>query len=223
MKKHAVLLWALLVLAAWPFRAALSPENPALRSPRHTLAAAAVLLALYALKGLTGAIPITALEAAAGLLLPFPAALAANLCGAAAAQAGPYLLGRRTSLSGLAARYPRLAVLEGGRRVFLVRLAGVLPGELVSLWLGAAGVPWRSYFLWGLLGSFPRILAGTLLGASLWDLGGLRFWMSWVFGWSLTGAAVLALGREWALRPFSASGCPPRRRGESDTPPQSGS
>lgn len=217
MKKYAVFLWALLVLAAWPFRAALSPEN--LRIPRH--AAAAVLLALYALKGLTGAIPITALEAAAGLLLPLPAALAANLCGTAAAQAGPYLLGRRTSLSSLTARYPRLAVLEGGRRVFLVRLAGVLPGELVSLWLGAAGVPWRAYFFWGLLGSFPRILSGTLLGASLWDP--LRFWISCVFGWSLTGAAVLALGREWALRPFSASGCPPQRRGESDTPPQSGS
>ena len=199
--KKRVLLWALLGLAVWSCRSALTAENIAARSSRG-LAAAVVLVALYAAKGLTGAIPLTVLEAAAGLLFPLPAALAANLCGAAAAQAGPYFLGRRTSLSGLTARYPRLKALEGtqhsGRQVFLIRLAGVLPGELVSLWLGAAGTPWRAYFFWGLLGAFPRILSGTVLGASLGDLWGLRFWTACVFGWSLTGAAILLLGREWA-------------------------
>lgn len=163
----------------------------------------AVLLALYVVKGLTALIPITALEAAAGLLFPFPAALAANVCGAAAAQAVPYFLGRRRrgGLSALTKRYPRLSPLEEvhtGRQVFLLRLAGVLPGELVSLTLGAAGTPWRAYFAGGTLGTFPRVLSATVLGSALWDLGGVRFWASCAFGWALTGAAALVLGREWA-------------------------
>lgn len=197
-------LWAGLGLALWPFRRFLTAEAIAAWTPGQAWLAAAVLLALYAAKGLTAALPLTALEAAAGLLFPFPAALAANLCGVAAAQAGPYLLGRRQSgaLSALTARHPCLAALETGRtpgrQVFLLRLAGVLPGDLVSLWLGAAGTPWRAYFAGGLLGSFPRILAATVLGAALWDLGGRRFWLSCAFGWALTGAAVLIWGREWA-------------------------
>lgn len=199
-------LWALLGLGAWTCRSGLTAENVAAWTPGQTWLAALALLGLYALKGLTAALPVTALAAAAGLVLPFPLALGTNLCGAAAAQAGPYFIGRRkrSALGELAARHPRLEALEkgpaAGREVFLLRLAGVLPTELVSLWLGASGTPWRAYFAGGLLGSFPRALSATALGAALWDLGGARFWASCVFGWALTGAALAVWGREWALR-----------------------
>lgn len=204
MKKRLVplLLWALLGLAAW--RAGLNLENAAAWTAGRSWAAVLILLGLYVLKGLTAALPSTALAAAAGLVLPFPLALGTNLCGTAAAQAGPYLAGRRRegALAELAARYPRLAALKTGpakgREVFLLRLAGVLPTELVSLWLGAAGTPWRAYFAGGLLGSLPRVLPATVLGAALWSRDGTRFWASCVFGWALTGAALLAWGRERA-------------------------
>ena len=206
MKKHLLplLLWALLGLAAWFCRAGLTAERVSAWTPGQSWLAALALLGLYVLKGLTAALPSTALAAAAGLALPFPLALGTNLCGAAAAQAGPYLMGRqkRGALEDLTARHPRLAALgvgpAGGREVFLLRLAGVLPTELVSLWLGAAGTARGAYFAGGLLGSFPRVLGATALGAALWDLGGLRFWASCVFGWALTGAALALWGRRWA-------------------------
>lgn len=197
-------LWAGLALALWPLRRSLTGEAVAAWTPRQEWLAAAALLGLYAVKGLTAALPLSALAAAGGLLFPFPAALAVGMAGAAMAQAGPYLLGRGRSLSGLAERHPGLRALEpgeiSGRRVFLLRLAGVLPCELVSLYLGAAGTPWRAYFAGGLLGTFPRVLGATALGAALWDLGGARFWASCAFGWALTGAALLLWGRDWALR-----------------------
>lgn len=200
--------WAFLLplslgAALWPFRRALTAERIAAWTPGQAWLAAAVLLGLYVVKGLTAALPLAVLEAAAGLLFPFPTALAANVCGVAAAQAAPYILGRRQrgALLALTERCPRLAALEGwssGRSVFLLRLAGVLPGDLVSLYLGAAGTPWRAYFTGSLLGSFPRVLSATVLGAALWNLGGRRFWLSCVFGWALTGAALTLWGREWA-------------------------
>lgn len=204
MKKRLWLLplWGALAAAAWSFRGALTEE--AAWTTGQTWLAVLILLALYALKGLTAALPSTALAAASGLLLPFPAALGTNLCGALAAQAGPYFWGRRRrgDLAELTARFPRLRALDPGpatgRRVFLLRLAGVLPTELVSLWLGSAGTAWRAYFAGGLLGSFPRVLSATVLGAALWDLDGARFWASCVFGWALTGAALAVWGREWA-------------------------
>ena len=201
------LLWSALILAAWRCRAALTAEAVAAWTPGQSYLAVLILLALYGLKGLTGALPVTALEAAAGLLLPFPAALGTNLCGGMAAQAGPYFLGRRQKerLAGLAARFPGLEISGPAslRRVCLLRLGGVLPMELVSLWLGAAGTAWGPYFAGGLLGSFPRVLGATALGAALWGLGGKRFWLSCVFGWALTGAAALIWGREWARQPRS--------------------
>ncbi len=203
-RKWVLLLPLALGAILWPLCRGLTPEGVAAWTPGQSWLAAGALLALYVVKGLTAALPVTALEAAAGLLFPFPAALAVNVCGVAAAQAAPYAWGRRQKegLEALKDRYPRLAALDagpaGGRQVFLLRLAGVLPGDLLSLYLGAAGTPWRAYFLWGLGGSAPRILSATVLGAALWDLGGRRFWLSCLFGWALTGAALLALGRAWA-------------------------
>lgn len=200
------LLWAALFSALWPCRKFLTARAIAAWTPRQAWLAALALLGLYAAKGLTAALPITALEAAGGLLFPLPAALAVGVCGAAAAQAAPYFMGKRrqADLSALAERHPGLRTLElgasPGRQVFLLRLAGVLPGDLVSLYLGAAGTPWRAYFAGGLLGSFPRVLSATVLGAALWDLGGARFWASCVFGWALTAAALLLWGRGLVLR-----------------------
>lgn len=226
MGKHRGPLLALPLLAAalWLLRPALTPERVSAWTPRQAGLAMAVLLALYVGKGLTAAIPVTALEAAAGLLFPFPPALAVNVCGVAAAQAAPYLLARRRreDLAALAARWPRLKALGDfrctGRRVFLLRLAGVVPGELMSAYLGAAGTPWPAYFAGSVLGSFPRVLSATALGAALWDLGGVRFWASCAFGWALTGAAALALGREWVRRESRASANEPPGRTKAPRP-----
>lgn len=189
-------------LALWPYREALTAEGIAARSPRQAGLAAAFLLALYGVKSLSVAFPLSALEAAGGMLFPLPAALAVNVCGVAVAQAVPYLLGRRErgGLAALRVRYPRLAALgqadSSGRTVFLLRLAGASPGDLVSLYLGAAGVSWRSYFAGGLLGSLPRVASATLLGAALWEIGGRRFWLSLGTGAALT-ALSLVLWRVW--------------------------
>lgn len=191
-------------LALWPHREALTAERIAARSPRQAWLAAAFLLALYGVKSLSVAFPLSALEAAGGMLFPFPAALAVNLCGVAVAQTVPYLLGRREQggLTALVEGHPRLAVLERpgsarpGRTVFLLRLAGASPGDLVSMYLGAAGVSWRAYFTGGLLGSLPRVASATLLGAALWDVGGPRFWLSMGVGAALT-AVSLALWKAW--------------------------
>lgn len=191
-------------LALWPLRGALTAEGIAARSPRQAWLAAAFLLALYAVKSLSVAFPLSALEAAGGMLFPLPAALAVNACGVAVAQAVPYLLGRRQrgGLGALRERFPALAALAppaengAGRAVFLLRLGGASPGDLVSMYLGAAGVPWRAYFVGGLLGSLPRAASATLLGTALWEIGGDRFWLSLGAGGLLT-AVSLVLWRAW--------------------------
>lgn len=172
-------------LTAWCFRHQLTAQAIAERSPGQGLAAAVFLIALYALKGLSLTFPLSALTAAGGLLFPYPAALAVNLTGVAAAQLGPFLLGRRQEggLEALTERYPRIRTLRPPRdhrwrTVFLLRLAGASPGDLVSMYLGATGVPLGTYLSAGLLGAAPRVAAATALGSALWNPGSSRFWAS---------------------------------------------
>lgn len=190
-------------LAVWPMRDFLTAERIAARSPQQLGLAAAFLLLLYGVKSLSVAFPLSALEAAGGLLFPFPLALVVNLCGVLLAQALPFLVGRRgqDGLAALTARYPKLSTFQPnahhpGQTVFLLRLAGATPGDLVSLYLGAAGVPPRAYLLGGFWGSLPRVAAATLLGAALWDIGTPRFWLSLLPGAVLTALSVL-LWRCW--------------------------
>ncbi len=169
----------------------------------HLVLSSLLLLLLYMLKGLTAAVPLSALEAVGGMLFPLPGALALNTAGVALAQAGPYWMGRlrQTDLAVLTARFPRLSPFlrpgpRPGRTVFLLRLGGASPGELVSLALGAAGISWRAYLLPGLLGSLPRVAASTVLGSALptGDTG--RMGLSLACGAVLTALSLL-LWRRW--------------------------
>ena len=163
-------------------------------SPRQTVLAASFLVGLYALKSLSVCFPMSALTAAGGLLFPFPLALAVNLCGTAVAQTIPFFLGRREQggLEALAERYPRVAGIcraqaeDRWLSVFLLRLAGASPGDVVSLYLGASGTPCGVYLSAGLLGGLPRIACATVLGGALWQPGSGRFWLSLAAGGALT-------------------------------------
>ena len=200
----AALLFLAVLAVWWPLRRQLTAEAIARRSPHQTLLAAAFLLGLYVLKSLTLCVPMSALTAAGGMLFSLPAALAVNLCGAAAAQTAPFLLGRRRrqDLDTLRRRHPKAAELcrlEPGERwtsVFLLRLGGAAPGDLVSLLLGAADVPYGTYLSAGILGAAPRVAAATMLGAALWSPGSPRFWLSLGVGAVLTALAAAV----WYLR-----------------------
>ncbi|MEG1657694.1 MAG: VTT domain-containing protein [Oscillibacter sp.] len=176
----------LAAVALWPYRHALTAEAISSRSPESAVWAALFLWGLYAVKSLSFCFPLAALEAAGGLLFPYPAALCVNMVGVALVQILPYFLGRRSrgGLDALLEKYPRLKLLRtlprGGDGLFvlLLRLAGASPGDLVSLYLGAAGVKFSVYLPAGLAGIFPRVAATTFLGASLWDPGSEQFWLS---------------------------------------------
>ena len=208
-----LLLLAAVCGALWPFRRFMTAEAISRASPKQMWLAAGFLLVLYGVKSVSFCFPMSALTAAGGLLFPYPAALAVNLTGTAVAQILPFLLGRRNrqQAAALLTRFPKVERLLAGEQdhagllVFLLRLAGASPGDLVSLALGAAGIPPSRYLPPGLLGAAPRVAAATLLGAALWDPWSQQFWVSVGINAAIT---VLSL-TIWHLRSFRHSN-PPR-------------
>lgn len=203
-----LLLLAVGAAVLWPCRRLLTAEAISQRSPGSAAAAALFLLALYAVKGLSVCFPLSALVAAGGLLFPYPVALGVNLVGVAIVHTLPFLLGRRSQegLDALTARYPKLSVLQDlhwgsdGLLVFLLRLSGASPGDLVSLYLGAAGVPFFRYLAAGLAGAAPRVAATTFLGTALWDPWSEQFWLSVAINAAVTVFSVAL----WRLRRLHA-------------------
>lgn len=208
-----LLLLAAVCGALWPFRRFMTTEAISRASPKQMWLAAGFLLVLYGVKSVSFCFPMSALTAAGGLLFPYPAALAVNLTGTAVAQILPFLLGRRNRqrAAALLTRFPKVERLLAGEQdhagllVFLLRLAGASPGDLVSLALGAAGIPPSRYLPPGLLGAAPRVAAATLLGAALWNPWSQQFWVSVGINAAIT---VLSL-TIWHLRSFRHSN-PPR-------------
>ena len=155
----------------------LTPSDLLCWMPRQPLAAALLLVGLYAAKGLSFFFPLAVLEAVSGLLFPVWPALMLNLLGVSAATSLPYFLGRReqTGLDTLTARYPKLSRLRELRQhndflfVFLLRLTGVFPCDAVSVYLGAVGISYPVFLFAGLLGMLPHLVAATLLGSAFCD------------------------------------------------------
>lgn len=156
-------------------------------APESPLAAAMVILLLYALKSVSFVFPIAVLQIATGHLFPTPAALFLNFLGRAITLSIPYWVGRLSGsalLSNLQEKYPKLKQIcdrQGKNPVFisfLLRTFCFLPGDAVSLYLGATRIPFPCYLAGGILGTTLGVVLATILGSSITEPGSPAFWLS---------------------------------------------
>lgn len=156
-------------------------------TPESPFAAAMVVLLLYALKSISFVFPIVVLQIATGHLFRTPAALLINFTGRVVTLTIPYWVGRFSG-SGLAChlreKYPKLEEIcarHGQRPVFisfLPRTLCFLPGDAVSLYLGAIKIPFPCYLAGGVLGTLLGVVLSTVLGSGITEPGSPAFLLS---------------------------------------------
>lgn len=156
-------------------------------TPTQPLLAALFMLLAFALKSMTLLFPVMLLFAVSGRLFSLPVALLVNTLGIAITVSLPYFIG---SASGadltqqLMVKYPKLAQLRAMRQknkfffAFLVRAIGVLPCDVVSLYLGNTRLPYPQYILGSVLGFMPDLLCATILGMKISDMDSPWFWLT---------------------------------------------
>ena len=179
-----LLLWGAAVLWCLLHRDEITAERIAALASGDRLAAAVLLLGLFALKSVTVVFYAGLLFMASGLLFPLPLAVAVNLAGTAIMVSLPFFIGRRMgagAVSRMAEEHPKLALLRDAPRQsalffsFFVRIVGCLPGDLVSMYLGACGLPYGKYLAGSLLGFLSAILTFAVMGKNVSDVSSPAF------------------------------------------------
>lgn len=156
-------------------------------APKEPLYAALFLVLLYAFKSLTVFFPIIVLNVLGGFLFEPVHALIINSVGVLVELTIPYWIGRASGAEfadKLCKKHPKLAEIigEGSNNnffmSFFLRVISCLPGDAVSMYFGARKVPFWTCLLASFLGTFPGMVAATLLGMNITDPSSPMFWVS---------------------------------------------
>ena len=169
-------------------------------TPKIPLLAALFLLLLYALKSLSLTLPILLLDTVCGVLFPLPVAILVATLGTAITLTIPYFIGRGAGpdmTEKLQQKHPRLRELRELRSrnelflAFLIRIVGILPCDVVSLYLGNTRMPFPKYLLGGVLGFLPDVLTATVVGMKADDRSSPWFWGAIALNLLVAGGSTL--------------------------------
>ena len=175
----AVLFWIFLVLICWSQREHLTIEGILNFTPEKPVMAVLVMLGLFLLKSITFVIYGNILYAASGILFSLPAAVFLNIVGSAIMASVPYYMGRKAGagfLNTLTSKHPKLSVLNDIPQKHplsssvMIRLLGILPGDLVSMYFGAGRASFGRYLAGTLIGLCPSIVIFSVMGMSAGDI-----------------------------------------------------
>ena len=186
-KVIGVTFWVGLIILCLIWRDKITVENIVNFTPENPFLAVCVILILFALKSVSVVIYGGILYAASGILFSLPAAITVNLAGSVIMTTIPFLIGKRSGVKMMDRLIQRNSKLEILRSVpkqnewlisFFVRIVGVLPSDLVSMYLGASGLHYTRYMIGTIVGLLPAIINFSVMGKNLHDVSSPAFRIS---------------------------------------------
>lgn len=172
----AIILYTALLCLALIYSRRFSFDTLLAFSPESPLLAALFLLGLYALKSISVFFPIVLLQIAAGFLFSPWIALFVNMLGLVIVFTLPYFFGK---FAGADAAERKIKKSEKLSRIiekqkkneffltFFLRVISCLPGDLVSMYLGALNFDFYKYLIASILGTLPGLIPATIMGQSI--------------------------------------------------------
>lgn len=168
--------------------------------PKNSIHAAIVMFLLYAAKSATIFFPLIILEITVGYLFSTWAALGINFAGMLIILTVPYWIGKAVGMDviqKLIQKYSKFAKLIGLQQensfflCFFLRIISCLPGDVVTMYLGATQTSyWKNLFA-GTLGLLPGMTLATLMGSSIQDPNSSSFWIYAALTITLASVSVL--------------------------------
>ena len=164
--------------------------------PENLVLAAVILLCFFAVKSVLVFVPIMIPQILAGHLYSREIAILINCLGLLIVVSLPYWIGKRlgsAKMEQLIRKYPKiqniLKTQEDNQMAFcfMLRACAVPPADIVTMYLGATGMPYLTNTIGGTLGCFPGMVLTTFLGANIRNPESPAFWQAlilnvvWIF------------------------------------------
>lgn len=155
--------------------------------PENLFLAAVILLCFFAVKSVLVFVPIMIPQLLVGHLYARDMAVLINLLGLVVVMAIPYWIGKcrgTEKMKQLLEKYPKLHRIlnmqEDNQMAFsfMLRACAVPPVDIVTMYLGASGMPFLTNVIGGVLGCFPGMVLTTFLGANIRDPQSREFWQA---------------------------------------------
>lgn len=168
--------------------------------PQNSIHAAIVMFLLYAAKSATIFFPLIVLEITVGYLFSTWAALGINFAGMLISLTVPYWIGKAVGMDAiqkLIQKYPKFAKLIGQQQknsfflCFFLRVISCLPGDVVTMYLGATQTSYWKNLSAGTLGILPGMILATLMGSSIQDPKSSSFWIYATLTITLAAISIL--------------------------------
>ena len=194
-----LVVWAVLIALLFRNAGSLSLSDLLAYRPEKPILAVLALLLMFALKSMDAVIHCGVLFAAAGLILPLPAAFTVNILGIVLMSVIPYAVGRQLGLEAadaLRQKHPRLREAESFQSRHAVLVSALLrtiglPTNVTGIYLGAMQFEFLPYLEGSVLGMLPLLIFFTLIGTSADDVHSPLFIVSVIGQIVLTIASAL--------------------------------
>lgn len=191
LRKFIVLtLWLILIVSFLLQRDRITLDTLVNYTPSNTFVAILVMLFLYVFKSFVIFFYGGLLYAASGVIFPLPLAIAVNVIGTLIMCSIPFFIGYKSGsklLDKLCTKHPKIQLIKEIQQKneffvsFFVRIVGILPADIVSMYLGASKTRYATYIFGTLSGMLPSIISFSVMGMSVKDITSPAFVISAVF------------------------------------------
>ena len=153
--------------------------------PKNLFLAALAIACFFAVKSASVFIPLMIPQILAGHLYSRDMALLINLLGLVIVMSVPYRIGKglgNAKMEQLLQKYPKIKSILKAQDdnqmafSFMLRACCVPPADVVTMYLGATGMPYLTNVIGGVLGCFPSMVLTTFLGANIRNPESPAFW-----------------------------------------------
>lgn len=183
----AVVFWLAIIILCLVYRDKITVDSIVAFTPQNTFAAIMVMLALFAVKSVSIFLYCGLLYAASGILFPITLAILVNILGSLIMAAIPFFIGKKAGagfVTQLVEKYPKLKFLKDIPNQneffmsFFVRIVGLLPSDIIGMYLGATGIRFSRYILGAILGMIPQTITFCVMGSKINDVTSPEFLIS---------------------------------------------
>ena len=177
-------LWVALIIVCIVNREKISVEGIVGLVPKDSVLSVIVMLLFFAVKGVAVFIYGSILYAASGILFSLPVVIIVNTIGTVIMTTIPFYIGKKAGsrlLGELVKKNSKLELLRDTQNKneffvsFFLRMVGLLPADLVAMYLGASGMRYKPYFFGTVIGLLPAIICFSVMGMSIDDIGSPQF------------------------------------------------